>query len=835
MTTSESADVRVSPRGLRITVPPRLRQATLLLTLTALSLSGAADEIVPQRGLAIGRVSSGGRAPVHTNAIEAMVAAGEWTMPAEGDEIELPGGRTRTWNAIEANENGRFQDRALRGGYVSVPVESDRRRIMLLEARGGFGNVRVNGVPRAGDTYNTGWIHLPVRLERGTNEFLYHVSRGWVQMRLHEPAAPIMLDLRDATLPDLIIDDNEPKWGALLLLNATEQTQHDLRIVAHGPDGASTETPVASIPPLTTKKVPFRIDWTPPTGPGETTVELEVLDGDDASHWTQTITLRHASGSERHSRTFVSSIDGSVQYYAVQPPPEARDESPGLILTLHGASVEGANQRNQYGPKPWAWVVAPTNRRPFGFDWEDWGRMDAMEVMTLASARYGTDPRRQWLTGHSMGGHGTWILGATYPDRFAALGPSAGWISFWSYSSARDYDDPTPVDQMLRRATNASDTLELSHNYAHQGVYILHGDQDDNVPLAQARTMVKHLAEFHPSFAYHEQPGAGHWWGSQCCDWPPMMDFFQEYTIPAAKEVREVSFVTASPGVSPRFHWATIHAQDDSMAFSHIDLRHDEGNGRIEGSTENIRRLALDFGLLGVERPIALELDGETIEAVTAATDGLVRLSRERDGWQVVDGFSAELKSPERSGPFKEAFRNDVLFVYGTQGIPGDNAWALAKARYDAETFWYRGNGSIDVVADTEFDPAAEPDRNVILYGNADTNSAWNALLDQCPIQVRSGEAHVGERRIEGDDLGLLFLRPRPGSDTASVGVVSGTGRHGMSLTTRLPYFVSGVAYPDWFIVDRRSLTEGTAGVVGAGFFGHDWSVESGDTAWREE
>ena len=43
------------------------------------------------------------------------------------------------------------------------------------------------------------------------------------------------------------------------------------------------------------------------------------------------------------------------------------------------------------------------------------------------------DPTRVYLTGHSMGGHGTWILGSTYPDRFGAIGPSAGWISFWSY------------------------------------------------------------------------------------------------------------------------------------------------------------------------------------------------------------------------------------------------------------------------------------------------------------------------------------------------------------------------------------------------------------------
>ena len=60
-------------------------------------------------------------------------------------------------------------------------------------------------------------------------------------------------------------------------------------------------------------------------------------------------------------------------------------------------------------------------------------------------------------------------------------------------------------------------------------------------------------------------------------------------------------------------------------------------------------------------------------------------------------------KGPHRQGPFKEAFRNRFILVVGTKGTPEENAWGLARARFDAETFWYRGNGSVDVVTDTAF------------------------------------------------------------------------------------------------------------------------------------
>jgi hypothetical protein len=190
------------------------------------------------------------------------------------------------------------------------------------------------------------------------------------------------------------------------------------------------------------------------------------------------------------------------------------------------------------------------------------------------------------------------------------------------------------------------------------------------------------------------------------------------------------------------------------------------------------------------------------------------------------------MKGPERYGPFKDAFRHRMVFVYGTKGTAAENAWALAKARMDAETFWYRGNGSIDVIPDTAFNPNSEPDRSVILYGNADSNDAWPALLSDSPVQVSRNKVRIGNHTLAGDDLACLFLRPRPGSAVACVGVVSGTGVPGMKLTDRLGYLRSGEAFPDCIVVGPEVLRDGVKGVRAAGFFGNDWSVDHGDFAW---
>jgi hypothetical protein len=152
--------------------------------------------------------------------------------------------------------------------------------------------------------------------------------------------------------------------------------------------------------------------------------------------------------------------------------------------------------------------------------------------------------------------------------------------------------------------------------------------------------------------------------------------------------------------------------------------------------------------------------------------------------------------------------------------------------------FWYLGNGSVDVVPDTAFLDAGRADefrdRNVILYGHADANAAWTVLLGESPVQVRRGQVRIGERTIPGDGLACLFCRPRPGSDRASVGVVGGSGPAGLRLTEQLPYFVSGVAYPDCLLLNADALGRGVSSPIAAGFFGDDWGVESGEFRWND-
>ncbi|UCG15575.1 MAG: prolyl oligopeptidase family serine peptidase [Phycisphaerales bacterium] len=807
--------------------------------------------------LVIEPVGRYGRAAVHTDAIEARIVAGRWSAPKTGDTVALPDGAKRSWQTAAPAEDGWLDHAALRGGYAFASTTVDAARVMLLDASG-HSTVYVNGQPRAGDPYRTGWVRLPVMLQPGTNTFLFHCSRGRVRAKLVDPRSNLVLNPSDATLPDLIVGESVNTWAAIPVINATTEPVANLQIKASYDGGETTVNPAPVIPALSLRKVGFRLAGPAPTKSGPVDVQLDMFSSDQPAARLDTLKIALAARDvgDRYKQTFVSKIDGSVQYYAVTParPPAEDVARPALFLTLHGAGVEATGQAAAYQSKDWGHVVAPTNRRPFGFDWEDWGRLDAMEVVALAAQELNTDPRRTYLTGHSMGGHGVWHVGATFPDRFAAIAPSAGWISFWSYAGAHKYEGKSPVERLLRRATTPSDTLALSRNYLHHGVYILHGERDDNVPVDQARKMRAHLGTYHCDFAYYEKPEAGHWWTNTCVDWPPLFDFLRRHANPAPHDVRHVEFATANPAVSATSRWAAIEAQIHPLDVSSVKLGLDVKTRKLSGTTDNVARLALDLSELSRPRhgdvdgeqtdatvlpagdALTVELDGTTLENIPwPEPEPRLWLTHVGDAWTVSGKPSPSLKGPHRYGPFKQVFRNRFRLVYGTKGSARQNAWSFSKARYDAETFWYRGNGAVDVIADTEFNPDKDRDSNVILYGNASSNRAWAALLADSPVQVRPGGITIGRRELPGDDLACLTIRPRPGSDRALVGAVAGTGSAGMRLTDRLPYFVSGVAYPDCIVLGPDVLTDGGRGVRVAGYFGIDWTIDSGDFAWRDQ
>jgi pimeloyl-ACP methyl ester carboxylesterase len=625
---------------------------------------------------------------------------------------------------------------------------------------------------------------------------------------------------------------------------------------------AGSKSVTASVPnisPMNVRKIPFEIP-TPENLDGDTvTFTILLKDNRDKLLHQENFTLEIKSRYDHHKQTFLSDIDGSVQYYSVAPSSDKNIENPALFFSVHGASVEAVNQARAYKKKDWGHLVAPTNRRPFGFAWEDWGRLDALEVLVHAQNLLNTDPQHTYLTGHSMGGHGTWYLGATYPDRWAAIAPAAGYPDLLAYrgSFTRRLNNMSDealqrfgmtreqvnkmlaantliekedilIDSIMRRAGNPSRTLKLKRNYLHYGVYILHGEVDTVVPTSIAREMRADLGTFHNDFAYYEYPNGSHWYGDHSVDWPPIFDFFRFREIKPSHEIEKIEFYTASPGVSSKSHFIEIHQQEIPFEISSFDYKRDSISAI---TTENVIALNIDLGKMG-NASASIKVDDQEININD--NTAILSLSKNSNSWQVSEKPSFNQKGPHRNGGFKDAFRNNMVLVYASKGSKTENEWWYHRALFDAEKFYYRGNGNVELVKDIDFSPEKYPNRNVIIYGNRDNNTAWESMLNSCPIQVESGKISIPGRSFDGEDHGIYFIYPRKDSNTASVGVITATGEKGMKASYANHYLVNGTTFSDVIILNSSVIQDGIDGIEGAGFFGNDWSVENGDFVWRE-
>jgi poly(3-hydroxybutyrate) depolymerase len=788
----------------------RVAAAVLLLLLGVAASSHAEDgpDAVVRKWLVLAPVDVVARRPLRPDAVFAKHLLDRASRaPKAGEEIVGTLGNPAKWETRDADEKGEIETAGGSWAYASVESASDRVAIARLE---GASTLFVNGAGFTGDVYRLGDAGVPVALRKGSNDVYVAGPRGGFRVMLGSPRPGDLSRYVSAVRlpPGITVDASRT-------------------VVADRHERADPKEPPASFRLWNaTSDVVWKI---PPLGTG--TFKNDVIDRTlpkRYQHLPMRLQLDSASRelrgpSDPWRQTFISAIDGSVQSYALLPPARSDlDKSRvGLVLSLHGAGVDCMDQARAYAPKPDFWIVCPTNRGRFGFDWQDWGRLDAYEVLEDALKVTGVDPRRVYLTGHSMGGHGTWHLAANDPLRFLAIAPSAGWSSFESYGGSTAY--VSPLAWMWRAADGASRTLDLAGNLAQIPTYVLHGEKDDNVPLSEAQLIVDAVTKAGGKPEFHVEPGAGHWWdkdgkraGADCVDWPGIWELFRR-TQPRSDVEMEIRFTSMDLSVdAPTGLIRVLQAIDYGRPCSVRAMHGRNGRFDFNIATENVRRFDMDC-----THPIVL-IDGVPVEggfepSFVRGDDGRWSMSPEPAG--------PTQKNPHRSGPFKQAFTNRFVLVYGTAGDDAEDRELLEKARHDSEVWAYRANGDVPVLSDAEFLAGEFKDRNVIVYGNADTNAAWSAVFaEDCPITAKRGAITVGGAKHEGV-VAAAFVRPRKGSDVALAAAFADTGAKATRLFYQFPVFSSGVGIPDYVVFGPGFLAAMDGDVRAAGWFDHAWRL----------
>lgn len=756
--------------------------------------------------LVLGSVDGRGRRPLRPDAVVRDHLLQASAKPPLAGEIVRGEVDSSNWTKLEAREDGTLAGERFAWAYASIEREEADVWIANLQ---GANTLYVNGEAFQGDVYRYGFGGVPVLLKAGVNHVYVNGNRGGFTLRFDEPITEQFIADWDRTLPDVA--------GPFAVVEVNAST-----------------------------------DWSP-TGEPPLWVSKRALDTRDFADETGSVQGFGAPfgvlaevPDAKYVTTFVSEIDGSVQSMGVAPPAGEDLSDAGLVLSLHGASVPVRNQLGAHSRHEDLWIFVPTNRRPYGFDWQDWGRQDAYEVLERGIEMSGVPRDRLYLLGHSMGGHGTWHLAANDPDTWAAIQPSAGWCSFDTYGSRPEGE----LAELWQDADGASRTLELIDNLVTIPTFVVHGDADETVPISEAHAMVAALeaAGGFPETYYHA--GGGHWWdgdaseGADCLEWAGAFELFKhtkKFAFLIDMDPKDhLSWTTIDPAVDSRHAWLGIQqvvlAGEPASLQARRELSHHSVGAETTKlqshviETHNVRSLRVDVPDLRRCAGATITIDSPLPQATFEATG--TYYFELRDGEWVERGApdATVEKTPARGGNFKRAFDKQFYAVVGTAGDDESDAALLARARHDAQQWWYRGNGRFETFTDGALDSKkVDPNRNRILYGNADTNSAWTSSLPaNCPVIVEDGRVQLGDRVWEGDDLACLFTYPLAGSDECVVGAFGFTGPEGARLAATFGTFVSGAGFPDLVLVDSSVLTKGDGGVLAAGWFENDWTWAGG-------
>ena len=157
------------------------------------------------------------------------------------------------------------------------------------------------------------------------------------------------------------------------------------------------------------------------------------------------------------------------------------------IFERWDANGDGSVTRQEYDDRPRPGGAFGGGNQPENL--RELSEKDVMNVLAMMLDEFDVDEDRIYLTGHSMGGAGTLYLGSKHADLWAAIAPVA----------------PAAFSM-------TDDRAEILGRLDAAGVPVLlvHGDEDEAVPVDLARTWAATMDEIGIEHEYVELPGVTH-------------------------------------------------------------------------------------------------------------------------------------------------------------------------------------------------------------------------------------------------------------------------------------------------------------------------------------
>jgi hypothetical protein len=730
--------------------------------------------------------------------------------------------------------------------YAYTEVTSDSDKYIVATVLGGMNlQIRLNGrivyENRLLRNEQVDKDTLVLHLRKGVNSVLVKaqelVQEFWqIEWKTHALTGRLFVNQTNTIIPDFVISQAQGGWGQVEVANASDKPLDDVVVEVMEDDLVqAARSDATSIEAGGVQRIPIWISLKGPSpeaasGP----IHLRVTSSGEAYSFDFTPLMRKIT--EYFARTYRSTVDGSVQPYSVWLPP-AFDPAVTypLIVLLHGSTVDAWRQNIfSYSPKPWAIQVAPHDRGDNFF--REIGEVDLDELLAEVAHRYKIDPDRICLSGHSMGGYGAWYQATRRPDQFASISAQSATTdeAFERHDLLGAGDSQQQAFQ--RKMLQGWSPMTFAENMMYVPVYVNHGGQDFKIPPGQSRQMCARLAGFGYTYVYNEVPGERHWWGSyhgkygaDCVDSPAIDSFLQQHST-RTRHPSHLVYVTDSLRDNQSY-WVTIDEMDSVSELARVEANVTSPNS-IDLRLTNVTQITLKLeGVMATGGPVSIMVNGDLAfkGVLPSSLDITLRHGADGSGFHSIDSGKnppGERKTHELFGPIADALNSQFLFVTGTgkSGMDLDvtNA-AKDAARVLARDWMDRANGIVRIKDDVDVTAADLDSYNLVLFGNAQTNSIIARINTGLPIRFSDDGIVMGERAIRGNDVGVVMAAPNPLNPRKYAVIVGGGSARVFQSAGRLCF----ADLPDYVIFDESAFRGKKLTFIAGGFFDKYWRLTS--------
>ncbi|CAG8556557.1 9213_t:CDS:10, partial [Ambispora gerdemannii] len=553
-------------------------------------------------------------------------------------------------------------------------------------------------------------------------------------------------------------------------------------------------------------------------------------------------------------------FDGTVQYAIAIPPLEPITNCCPLLLALHGAGVEIEMPfwKNAIKRQTKAWVLLPSGRTPWGYDWHGPSRANvftAIESLKCLSFVNIQAFSSTILTGHSNGGQGAWYFLTHFPDTFVAGAPAAGFTKIQRYVPYY-WNSEAHIDPILQAAKNNNDLY--TSNLTGIPILVRTGSEDDNVPPIHSRSLVRLVDEHSHNnndneIKLIEDPGKGHWFDGVLSDdkIQPFFDkhlyqkdenegaineaeFYRNFSKGLFSQKKEFTLTLINPAGCGTKGGVQIEQLETPYRLAKFTMILNNDNDTDASDSSKL----FDFKTTNISR--------FTIDKVNK--QGKVQLQKvlysknENGTWEITNNDETWKKTQRHSDNYGPAIQilespGPLLIVIGNQFKDRPSSVYMRIALEIANSWFLYGRGDSLILADREYaeikSSGKVPNGNLVLLGGPDINSATKSLLDKRPsavtFDIENKTFTIAKRNFNEKNTGILFLHPFDQSDGKSYLslIIASTDEIGFENAAKLFPKRTGVPVPDWTVVGPEVKWKGAGGLLGAGFWNNQWKFNS--------